>query len=825
MKCIQFKTEPIYINEFIKLPKILYDKKTLTEDESEIKKFLTNTHVLSKYFKLYKFLIYDENELVGRFTITKYPNDSTAYLGFFECTNDTKAAKFLFTAAEKFARKNNFEKIVGPVDASFWHKYRLKINLFNKEPYTGEPYNKDYYLKLFQDNNYNVIEHYTSNIYKQVEYSYINDKYKSRYEDYIKKGIKIISPDMNNFNNILEELYYLLTNLYSDFPIYKNISKEDFISVFSSYKKIINPSMVKLAYKKNKLVGFFISVPNYNNKVYNLSLTNILKILCTKKKPKEYVMLYMGVDQEHKGLGSSLVYSIINELKESNLPSIGALARDGKVSQNYAKDLIETQYEYVLLEKNLMNINDLIIETYKKFGKKNFVYEKQNNKYKSITYKDFITKVTHLAKALINKKLKDKNILIYSKNSKNYMIADLAIISYVGTTININEQTKQEELETIIKELNIDAILYDDTKKDIINDIKDLYPKLKYINIDKTIKDIKDKTPDFNLENKNHEICSKIVFSSGTTSNPKGAMLSLKNILSGYIPLQKRANLNDTDTIYLFLPLHHTYANIYNFIYGFISGLKIYLSSGVQNIAQELQEVKPTIFCAVPLVYKKIAEASSDKLKYAFGPNIRRLFCGGAKFDKETRKLYKDNNLPLCEAYALTETASSFSIEYLNNDDYESVGTIFENINVKIINEKNGVGDIVVKGDNVFIGYVNNDKLTKESFTEDGYFITGDIGYIKDNKLYLTGRKETTLIGENGENIYPKEIENKLKSLSKNILKVKVKLINNKLTCDIYLNKIEDITNIIDKYNKQVTKKDIIKEYKTYDKTSLSFKE
>lgn len=353
MKCIQFKTEPIYIEEFIKLPLKLYDKNTYTENKEEVIKLLNGTHTLSKYFKLYKFLIYDENELVGRFVITKYPKDDIAYLGFFECLNDDKTARFLFSAVEKFCKKNNFKKIIGPVDTSFWIKYRLKINLFNKKPYTGEPYNKDYYLKLFQDNKYTVTEHYTSNIYKQVEYSYINKKYKERYEDHINKGIDIISPNMNNFNEILEELYFLLTELYNDFPIYKNISKKDFVTTFSSYKKIINPSMVKLAYFKDKLIGFFISIPNYNNKVYKLTFSNIIKILSIKHKPKEYIMLYMGVDKDYKGLGSSLVYSIINELKESNLPSIGALARDGKVSQNYAKDLIEKQYEYVLLEREL----------------------------------------------------------------------------------------------------------------------------------------------------------------------------------------------------------------------------------------------------------------------------------------------------------------------------------------------------------------------------------------------------------------------------------------------------------------------------------------
>ena len=145
--------------------------------------------------------------------------------------------------ADIWAEVHGYKEIIGPVDLGMWHKYRLKIDHFENRPYTGEPYNKDYYLKQFQDNKYNIVEHYTSNIYKTVEYSYINDKYKSRYEDYIKKGIKIISPNMDNFDSILSELYHLLTSLYNDFPIYKDISKEDLktcISVITRMKENIN---------------------------------------------------------------------------------------------------------------------------------------------------------------------------------------------------------------------------------------------------------------------------------------------------------------------------------------------------------------------------------------------------------------------------------------------------------------------------------------------------------------------------------------------------------------------------------------------------------
>lgn len=349
MRCVLFNDEEEYIKLFISLPKKLYDKNDNMEDAATIRSLLEDRHPLSKYFKLYKFLILDKEEVVGRFIITTYPDDDICYLGFFECINDSSVSKKIFDEAKSFAKKNKYKKIIGPVDASFWNKYRLKINMFDKRPYTGEPYNKDYYFKMFKDNGFKVIEHYVSSKYeKPIDYE--NERFIEKYEKFIKNGYLIKSPSIKEYKKVIDELYYLISDLYSDFPIYKEVSKEDFFSVFASYKYILNMNMVKMAYKDNKAVGFFVSVPNYNNRVYQLnSLKNIWEILRIKKQPKEYVLLYMGVDQNHKGLGSALVESIIKELQVENLSSIGALARDGKVTQDYASDIIEDRYEYVLL--------------------------------------------------------------------------------------------------------------------------------------------------------------------------------------------------------------------------------------------------------------------------------------------------------------------------------------------------------------------------------------------------------------------------------------------------------------------------------------------
>lgn len=355
-KCIKFEQEKKYIKDFLDLPKMLYGKKDNMENPGEVEALLRGNHPLSKYFIMNKFLIYGNQKVVGRFVITKYDGDDTAYFGFFECINDKKVAAYLFEEAYKYARDNGYAKIVGPVDASFWIKYRIKINLFENMPYTGEPYNKDYYLELFKENGFEVCHHYTSNIYNKV----VSDEplYDDRYVAFLGKGYEIISPKIEDFDKIVKELYDLLTVLYSDFPVYKDVSYEDFAKVFSDYRYIINMSMVKMAYYEGKAVGFFISVPDYGNKVYHLkNIFNLLKVLRIKKKPKRYVMLYMGVDQEHRGLGKALVGSIMEELRKNGLSSVGALARDGKVTQKYGEEHIEQCCEYALLEKPIDNEN------------------------------------------------------------------------------------------------------------------------------------------------------------------------------------------------------------------------------------------------------------------------------------------------------------------------------------------------------------------------------------------------------------------------------------------------------------------------------------
>lgn len=338
---------------FLSLPKKLYNKKYLSQDLDTEIKILNKEHILSKNFEIYPYIVLDNHKnIVARCILTYYPNDNSAYLGYFECINDINAFKCLYEKIENKVKKDCKNDIIGPIDCSFWIKYRFKTNHFN-HIYTGEPYNLSYYTSFWKKVGFNITDNYCSNQLRVPNTNDKNDKYKKRLEDFINNGGIIRTTSKDSFNKDLVDIYYLLIKLYSKFPGFKYIEKNEFVEMFSSLKLVLNFDMIKLAYKDDKLVGFFIAIPNYNNLTSNINLINIFKIFQIKKKTLEYVMLYMGVDEKNLGLGSALVEIIKDELQTKNCTSIGALIHSGKVSNYYYKDLVLDKYEYVLMKKDI----------------------------------------------------------------------------------------------------------------------------------------------------------------------------------------------------------------------------------------------------------------------------------------------------------------------------------------------------------------------------------------------------------------------------------------------------------------------------------------
>lgn len=344
--------------QFLKLPRRLYDKSTYVQDIKLEEQLLTGSHVLSCHFKFTPIIVLERQKaVVGRCILTFYEDDPAAYVGFFECIDDSEAATVLFQAAETIAREQGKTRLTGPLNGSFWIGYRLKVDRF-ETVYTSEPYNKEYYSRLWKQAGFVVCDRYSSNLFRVPRKEDSSMKCRQRLQMIREKGYEILSPNRKTFDVRLKEIYGLLIRVYANFPMFKRIEEQEFCELFKGLKHVLDFELVKLVYWKRELVGFFICVPNYGNLTHqSITPGNLLKILRIKyRRSKEYVLLYMGIDPGHPGLGAAMAELIKQELTKRRARSIGALIHEEKISGEYYKELTMDRCEYVLFEKEIETI-------------------------------------------------------------------------------------------------------------------------------------------------------------------------------------------------------------------------------------------------------------------------------------------------------------------------------------------------------------------------------------------------------------------------------------------------------------------------------------
>ncbi len=484
-----------------------------------------------------------------------------------------------------------------------------------------------------------------------------------------------------------------------------------------------------------------------------------------------------------------------------------------------------------------MAVNELekfLRADYEKWRDIDYLHEMVDGKYVGITFGEFIEKVNYLATYLIDNGYKDKHIGIYSPNSLAWMIADVAIMNYVGLSIGLNKDWKDDNLDYAINKCEIDLMLYSKLLEDKINAVKPMHPCVEFVCIEDEFERMLDSGKAsckelFALDPVDEDKPAKIVFTSGSTSFPKAVMLSIKNIYASYEALGRRIQVDENDICYLFLPLNHTYGSIFNFLYSLVFGFKIYLNGDIKNMAQEMMIVKPTIFCAVPLVCVKFVDASKAMnvpLKMILGGKIRYLFIGGSCLPYDIRQAFIDQGMNPQNAYALSETSSGFSIDYPDVTDMDSAGTLLEYVDAKVIDpDEDGIGELAIKGPNVFAGYLNDPQATERAFDKDGYFLTGDLGKIVGTMVYVKGRKDTMLVLINGENVSSKRICDKVKEADSRIVSVKAYIRDEMLTCDIFVKSKADMEGdwqvVIDKVNEGLSKYEKIRHFSVMDIAAL----
>ena len=344
--------------DFLSIPKIIYDDRDCPQDLDTEKAILEGKHAISKDITVMPFVIYDYGKPKARCLVTFYENDDKAYLGYYECDNDINLSNIMLTEVEKYVKSNHKTDIVGPIDASFWIGYRFRLMENQNEAYnrhfTGEPYHKEYYPEFWKSYGFEILDTYKSNFYRHVRKSDICGKYKKRMDTGVYDEITVRSSSKETFESDLEIIYEQIVSLYKTFPMYKDITIDQFKRLFNHYKDLLDLDMVKLAFKDSKIVGFVICFPNYGtNTLGRLGITKFVHYLTMKDNIDEYVVMYCGVDPAHYGIGLLLSEIIKSELISKGCSSIGALIKQGKVTGAYYKELTTDTVEYITLSKKV----------------------------------------------------------------------------------------------------------------------------------------------------------------------------------------------------------------------------------------------------------------------------------------------------------------------------------------------------------------------------------------------------------------------------------------------------------------------------------------
>ena len=469
-------------------------------------------------------------------------------------------------------------------------------------------------------------------------------------------------------------------------------------------------------------------------------------------------------------------------------------------------------YETTIFE----NIRIMVENAAERFGDQNaLTYKKKPTAQEMLhyTYSEGRDYVRALGTEFISMGMRDKNVAIIGEASPEWVFTYFALMSIGAVTVPIDKELPVEDMASILNTAECPFVVYSSIIRDKISEIKNIVPSLSgfvemgdetsdfAISLDSVRKAGQEKFDGGDNSYYDYDIDPKklasIVFTSGTTGQGKGVMLTTENICSDM--QQGMYNFNITERTMCVLPPHHTFGSTVNFVGHYAQGCEIYISSGLKYIMNELKAFKPTHLVLVPLFvetfYKRImssAEKSGklDTLKKGiklsnflrkfgidirnklfgesvlsnFGGELQMIICGGAALNQDIIDFFESIGVTILNGYGITECAPLISC---NRNEYRKTGSVGLPIiggHVKILDpDDNGEGEICYKGPNVMIGYYKNEDATRAVFTEDGYFRTGDYGKVimegHDQWIYITGRLKNLIIFSNGKNVYPEEIE------------------------------------------------------------------
>ena len=468
----------------------------------------------------------------------------------------------------------------------------------------------------------------------------------------------------------------------------------------------------------------------------------------------------------------------------------------------------------------LKNLLELFYEQYQKQNKDSIFLQSLKEPRKKYSWEDVYLNINRLSKEISKYIKKGDRCLLVSENRPEWMISDLSIMLSGGITVPAYTTYTERDYEYIINDCTPVIIIISD--KIQYEKIKNVIPKKNFIKKIIFFENIENLNEEFNLKTENifkNKNCDNknfsnldiqrkdmacIIYTSGTQGNPKGVMLShggiLNNCEGGHELL--KTFISQQPRFLTWLPLSHSYEHTVQFIQ-IVVGARVYYAESIDKLIKNMSDCSPEIMTAVPRFYQNLYQKINvsfskaigikkflvnqtiqlgkkklnkqkfslieslinficdklvrKKIKNQFGGNLKTFISGGGALDKEVGSFLNSIGLPTLQGYGLTETSPVVSCNSIEDIKVETVGKPFKGNSVKIADD----GEILVKGENVMLGYWKNEEETKKVL-KDGWLYTGDIGEFDREFLKITDRKKDIIITPGGDNISPIKIENNL---------------------------------------------------------------
>ena len=445
-----------------------------------------------------------------------------------------------------------------------------------------------------------------------------------------------------------------------------------------------------------------------------------------------------------------------------------------------------------------------------------FDYFDRTGNVRTMTHITFAEKIGAFCAGLKEIGKAGARVAVIGETSPKWYIAYLAAICGGGVAIPLDKELALEEIENFLVRSSADVIVFSRLFENKFREMAQRHPEILFIPMSKCaapgaygknmneIMALGEGKPSAFAENSDTSKMSVMLFTSGTTGTSKCVMLSERNVCAAVVAACASVYFFPEDKLLSVLPVHHTYELCCS-LAAMNFGMEIAINDSLRHVLRNINKFRPTALVLVPLfvntmekkiwdelhkknldgVMRKMMSASDAMRKVgidarrvlfsavlkSFGGRLRKIICGGAPLNQEIAKTFRSLGIEVWEGYGITECSPLVAVDAYYAPKPGSVGPAVPCCTVRIDGEmenENGhvIGEICVKGSNVMLGYYDDPKATAAVFTEDGYFRTGDVGYLdEDGYLYITGREKSVIVLENGKNVFPEEIEEYLEPI------------------------------------------------------------